>query len=100
MLTVHSAFGQTIPDLRGFLKGDSNIVIGKDGSVKLKGRIDPGSMHFQWNHIPGIQDSMPTSRGDASKHYYLGVVPPAQKAKQVDHSNVWLLNNEVAQTWH
>jgi hypothetical protein len=83
------------------ISGDS-IVLGKHGEISVYGNnpLYPGSLPFQWNRIPEPRDSMPTSHGDANKHYYLDVIPPTQKAKQVDHSNVWLLNGDVAQAWH
>ncbi len=34
------------------------------------------------------------------ERYYIESVPPTQKGKRADDSNVWLLHNEVAQAWH
>ena len=114
-----SAFGQSNRD---FLNADSLLKLGtvsinSNGIVTLNGdtilrRIEPFSIHGDINAdsmIVGqngiiIPDNSSRStqhyyeKGD--KRYYIENDPPSQKAKQIDHSNVWLLNGDVAQAWH
>jgi hypothetical protein len=114
-----SAFGQSNRD---FLNADSLLKLGtvsinSNGIVTLNGdtilrRIEPFIVHGNINAdsmIVGqngiiIPDNSSRStqhyyeKGD--KRYYIENDPPSQKAKQIDHSNVWLLNGDVAQAWH
>ncbi len=34
------------------------------------------------------------------ERYYIDNVPPTVKGKRIDHSKVWLLNDDIAQIWH
>jgi hypothetical protein len=114
-----SALGQSNRD---FLNADSLLKLGtvsinNDGVFTLNGdtilqRIEPFTIHGSINAdsmiIGGNGIIIPDNSSPSTRHYYekggeryyIENVPPTIKGKEIDHSNVWLLNDDIAQTWH
>ena len=95
----------------GTVSMNSNGIMTLNGDT-LHGMI--GSLHLGEGRIPDSNE-VPVGRiiisGNSSKstrhyyekdgeRYYIENVPPTLKGKRIDDSNVWLLNDEVAQAWH
>ena len=64
-----------------------------------RGIIPFDSLKIDLNGIQQLQpqhfEHMPRYSGNSADRYFLEVVPPTQKGKRVDGSNIWLLNEEI-----
>ncbi len=71
-------------------------------SIRWDGDTIRGQFKIPMDSIPGYVGSMPSQKHYFSKngqHYFMNILPPVQKGHEVDHSKIWLLRQELAQTW-
>jgi len=109
ILTSSASFGQVN---RGFLSDGSITVNGgtlhNHGNVTINGDTYDGEVNILTDSTLKRLKRLHPSESNSSKHYlskngenyYMEIVPPDMKGKKVDHSNIWLLGNDVAQTCH
>jgi hypothetical protein len=87
----------------GIMTLNGDTISGTIGSITIDGGRIPDFESIPDNRIIISGELTKPTRHYYEKdgeRYYIESVPPTQKGKRIDDSNVWLLNNEVAQAWH
>ncbi len=98
----------------GSMFGDSTFTINSNDSIGSGVIIGSTGRNFGFGHndsqrldslmvdLRGLRsfnlsrkDAMPRYKGNSEDRYYLNIVPPTQKGKRIDHSNIWLLKQEL-----
>ncbi len=87
----------------GVLTLNNDTIFSRIQPFTIHGSTNLDSMVFGHNGIIIPDNSSSPSlhyypKGD--KRYYIENVPPKLKGKEIDHSNIWLLNDDVPGPWH
>ncbi len=113
-LTVSSVFNSNVSVAQWYGSGRIDSLIRNGDSQIVNGQILADSMVGNAKNLSdSILDGLRalnlhafTNRQSKQyfskdgQRYFIDIVPPPFKGKEVDHSDVWLLNEEVAQAWH
>lgn len=93
----HRSFRISEEDILG------DTLLQNGGSIRIGGGRIPDSNDVPIGRIIISGNSSKSTRHYYKKdgaRYYIENVTPTLKGKRIDDSNVWLLNDDVAQAWH